>query len=382
MGMNVGTIVMLGILAVTLAVADSAGVSVATRKDGATRAVVTDAGADPTGKGDSTDAIQACIDRVSAAGGGTVVVPPGEYRVLYLSLRPRVRLELAGGAGRATDGWTPEVAARAMDPSRSAIIRSVADRKGRWSIFLYNLVPPAAATNGFSDVAVSGGVFDCQGRCIPAAFACGRNIRFANVVVKDIRNSHALQIDGCENVTVTNCLFAGYAFGGKFDCLTRETIQVEQTSPGALSGNLAHTPISCAPGISIPNRNVTVAGCWFGPSERMGPHLIPLGHHGRARSCDGLVFAGNVVVNPRYCGLRLANVSDVRVEGNTFISTVKSKRLAKDSAVVCVWGDAALAPGEKGVVVRGNKVTLSKESPLRRLWVSAPRAREVSTEEE
>ena len=34
------------------------------------RAVVTEAGADPTGKTDSTLAIQKCIDRVSAAGGG------------------------------------------------------------------------------------------------------------------------------------------------------------------------------------------------------------------------------------------------------------------------------------------------------------------------
>ena len=95
------------------------------------RAVVTEAGADPTGKIDSTAAIQKCINRVSAAGGGMVVVPPGVYRILYLSLRPHVRLELAGGVERATDGWTPEVAARAMDPARSAIIRSVPDRRGR-----------------------------------------------------------------------------------------------------------------------------------------------------------------------------------------------------------------------------------------------------------
>ena len=346
-------------------------------KDGAARAVVTDADADWTGKTDSTAAIQKCIDRVSAAGGGTVVFPPGEYRILYLSLRPRVRLELAGGAERATDGWTPEVAARVMDPSRSAIIRSAANRKGHWSIFLYNLVPRTDATNGVSDVAVSGGVFDCQGRCVPAAFACGRNIRFENVVVKDIPNNHALQIDGCEDVVVTNCLFAGYRFGGEYKCLTRETIQVEQTSPGAI-GDPKTSPVTCPKEISIPNRNVSVTGCWFGPSERLGPHLIALGHHGGLRSCNGLVFAGNVVVNPLYCGLRLANVSDVLVESNTFISTKKTERLANDSAIVCLWGRAALKPGEKGVVVRGNKVTLSKESPLRRLWVSSPRAGEVS----
>ena len=346
------------------------------------RLVVTDAGADPTGRADSTPAMQACIDRVAAAGGGTVSVPPGEYRISFLTLRPHVTLELAGGAGRATDGWTPEAAARAMDPSQSAIIRSVADRKGRWWLFLFNLVPPTAATNGFSDITVSGGVFDCEGRYLPGAFACGRNIRLENMVVKDLPNNHAFQIDGCTNVVVANCLFAGYTFGGKHKVLTRETIQVEQTSPGALSGNPTNTPISCAREVSIPNRNVSVTGCWFGPSERLGPHLIPLGHHGRPRSCDGLVFAGNVVVNPLYCGVRLANVSDVRVEGNTFVSTNASPRLAKDSAVVCLWGKQALAPGEKGVVIRGNRVVLAPESPLRRLWVSEPRKGEVSAEKD
>ena len=341
------------------------------------REVVTGAGADSSGRADSTAAFQKCIDRVAAAGGGTVVVPPGEYRIIYLALRPHVRLELAGGVERAVDGWTPEAASRAMDPSRSAIIRSAANRKGRWSIFLYNLVPPTAATNGFGDISVSGGVFDCQGRYVPAAFACGRNIRFEGVVVKDLPNNHALQIDGCENVIVTNCLFAGYRFGGTQTCLTRETIQVEQTSPGAI-GNPETTPIKCAREVSIPNRNVTVAGCWFGPSERLGPHLIALGHHGRGRSCNGLVFSGNEVVNPLYCALRLANVADVLVEGNTFISTNATPRMANDSAVVCMWGAAALGKGERGVKMRRNKVNLAPESPLRRLWVSGPRRREVS----
>ena len=96
------------------------------------------------------------------------------------------------------------------------------------------------------------------------------------------------------------------------------------------------------------------------------------------RSCNGLVFAGNVVVNPLYCGVRLANVSDVRVENNTFISTNATKRLADDSAAVCLWGGAALKPGEKGVVLRGNKIVLSEKSPLRRLWTTKARQKEVS----
>ena len=352
----------------------------------AMRRVATDFGADPTGGGDSTAAIQKCIDSVAAAGGGTVVVPPGEYRINFLSLRPHVRLELAGGAARATDGWTPAARARAMDPKRSAIVRSVRERRNgkgfrQCSIFLFNLVPPSDVRKGFGDITVSGGVFDCEGRCKLAAFGCGKNIRFENVVVKDLPNDHALQLNGCETVLVSNCLFAGYTFGGGRTALTRETIQLEQTSPYAITGNDAPgSPITCPKKVAIPNRNVTVKGCWFGPSERLGPHLVPVGHHGTPRSCNGLVFSGNVVVDPLYCALRLANVSDVTVEDNTFISTNASERLAKDSAIMCLWGGAALRKGEKGVVVRKNKVRIGKGSPLRRVWTAKPRAHEVKVE--
>ena len=344
------------------------------------RAIVTKAGADPTGREDSTAAIQKCIDRVSEAGGGVVYVPPGEYRIRYLTLRPHIRLAMAGGAVRATDGWTREAAALAMDPKRSAIIRSVEDRKGGWWIFLYNLVPPADVRKGFSDITVSGGVFDCQGRYLPAAFACGKNIRFENIVVKDLPNNHAFQINGCRDVVFTNCLFAGYTFDKDHRILTRETIQLEQTSPYAIIGKPKGGPITCPKNVVIPNGNVKVTGCWFGPSERLGPHLIPLGHHGTPRSCNGLVFSGNVVVEPLYCALRLANVSDVLVEGNTFISTRETERLAEDSAIVCLWGKAALGKGEKGVTIRGNRGRLGPKSPLQKLWVSKPRTHEVKKE--
>ena len=43
-----------------------------------------------------------------------------------------------------------------------------------------------------------------------------------------------------------------------------------------------------------------------------------------------------------------------------------------------LWGGAALKPGEKGVVLRGNKIVLSEKSPLRRLWTTKARQKEVT----
>ena len=341
------------------------------------RVVVTEA--DRTGVRDSTAAIQRCLNRVSAAGGGTVYLPPGTYRIGSLSLGWNVCLKLAGGAGaKATNGWTPEAMKRAMDPAVSAIIRTTG--KSVCNIFLYNLVPPASITNGCGNIAVEGGTFDCADRMKVLAFVCAKGVRVSNMVVKDLPNNHAFQIGGCSDVKIQNCLFAGYNFGGKRgSCLTRETIQLETTSPAAITGSRTPcAPIFCPLGDYRPNRRVTVAGCWFGASERRGSHLIPLGHHSGARSCNRLVFTGNVIDNPQYCGLRLANVSDVLIANNTFISSsAKKAPLKADSAFVTVWGKKALGRREKGIVLRGNAYKTSPSSSFRRLWVSPARAGEV-----
>lgn len=42
---------------------------------------IDDYGADPTGKNDSTTAIQTAINSAIAVGGGVVIIPPGNYRI-------------------------------------------------------------------------------------------------------------------------------------------------------------------------------------------------------------------------------------------------------------------------------------------------------------
>lgn len=343
-----------------------------------TRVVVTEAGADNTGKSDATAVIQRCIDTVSRKGGGVVYFPPGVYRVASLSLGSRTRLELAGGAGNASVGYTDEVQNNSADPSRSAILRT--SGKSTCSIFLYNLVPPAYCTNGVGDIVVSGGVFDCQGKMKVLAFARGRNVRIENMIVKDIPNNHAFQIDGCENVVITNCLFAGYRMG---KVLTRETIQIEQTSPYAITGNPDRwpSPILCNKKDAFINRNIHVSGCWFGRSENFGPHLIAVGHHGRVPTCAGFSFVGNTVVEPLYCGLHLPDFSDVVISGNTFIATNRVQELAQDAAMISLYGQRPRSPGSPAARIFGNQFVLDPEHPRKKLFVSPQRQKDVTFQE-
>ena len=339
---------------------------------------VRDFGAKGDGGTDDTAAVQCALDRAAADGGGTVRVPPGVYRISSLSLGWNVHLELAGGVADATVGFTEVAAKRMMDPSASAIIRS--SRLVRPRIFLYNLTPPAYITNGCGGITVSGGVLDCEGEALAGAFACAKGLRIENMLVRDLPNNHAFQLVTCADVLITNCVFAGYTFGKDASCITRETIQVEDSCPTSLSGNPANSPIRCNKDDSRPNRNVVVRGCWFGSSDRLGPQLIALGHHGIPRSCNGLTFAGNTVVNPLYCGLRLANISDAVVADNRFVSHCQPKVMKDDAAFITVWGRTCLQPGEKGIVVRNNVFEKDEGSHLKDVWISPRRTAEVTVE--
>ena len=124
----------------------------------------------------------------------------------------------------------------------------------------------------------------------------------------------------------------------------------------------------------------TVAGCWFGASENLGPQLIPVGHHGRPPSCVGFSFIGNVVVDPLYAALRLPDFTDVTIADNTFIATNRVPHLAKDEAIICLFGNRPKGPGSPTVTLRGNRYVLDPSVPRRKLFVSAPRKGDVRDE--
>lgn len=329
---------------------------------------------------DHTSAIQSALDKAARAGGGTVLIPPGEYRVSSLSIGANVKLELAGGVTDARKGYTEDLR-RAADPSVSAVIRPTG--KSTIGVLLFNFPLPATVDDGADGVTISGGVFDCEGRAKFLAFAPSRGIRIENVLVKDLMNDHAIQLDGCEESSVINCVFAGMDFepGVKGrDCVMRETIQLEHTSPAALC-NPSRSPLKCDDGDYRPCRDITVSGCWFGPSERFGSHLVPIGNHTSIRACKKLVINGNVFVDSRYCALRIANYVDGIVSGNTFVYNSTPVKLRDDAAIVTFWGECVLKRGETGFAFIGNRFETPKGFTLPRFNFGNGRAREVTVRE-
>ena len=294
---------------------------------------VLDYGADGTDKKDDTLAVQKAIDSLSE--GGTVYFPAGVYTVSNLILREGVHLRLAGCLPDATVGYTDEIASW-VNSGELAVLHT---NYGNNHMF-YNLDKGGYCTEGASCFAFSGGMIDCRGGTMAFVWACADNVLLENCIIKDNPNNHAIQIDGCSNVVIRNVMFAGYEYGG---VNTRETIQIEPTTAGAISGNYATSPIKCKDGDFHFNRNIVITGCYFGKSDKCGSHLTPVGHHsitGGKTVVDGLEFSGNVVDNPLLYGMHLLNYANVKVVNNTFISDGQTKALEKDTALICITTQA------------------------------------------
>ncbi len=337
-------------------------------------------GATGNGVTDDTAAIQAAID--SLKDGGTVYIPKGKYMVSYLVFRKNIHIRLAGNLPDATVGYTDEVADY-VNNGDVAVLR----RNGKNNHMFYNLDKFGYCTEGVSGIALSGGVLDCATTGMAFVWACADGVRFENSIVKDISNNHAIQIDGCQNVTINNVMFAGYTMGSS---LTRETIQIEPTTQGALGGDPVWSPVKCEDGDFRYNKSIAITGCYFGKSDISGPHLTPVGHHSSAdeATCDGLVFSGNVVDNPLMYGLHLTNFVNVEIEDNLFISTKKSDKLASDSALINLYSRTNAVTytdkngvkitsstkneqiGNRNIVMRGNRFVLGGGTELRALHIT------------
>ena len=337
---------------------------------------------------DATVIIQKCIDALSDEGGGTVYLPAGKYTLGSITMKPGVALRLAGFPRKATNGYDLQTR---RDYSYGVFAVITTNGSSRNNIFVYNTpLPQAYCTEGTSDFSVSGGFWDCQSKMKWSATACGKNIVFENAVIKDLPNNHAMQVDGCENFTVRNVMFAGYTFPTD-GVLTRETIQLESTTPGAITSDHANSPILAENGDYHSCRNVTVEGCYFGKSDKSGSQLVALGHHSSAGSliCDGLDFRDNVIDNPLFCGLHLPNMINVRITGNRFISNQKSTSasLGNDSALISLYSfssDNTFShngkqfchafsyehPGCQNYVIEDNEFTVGNGTFLRALKIT------------
>ena len=270
---------------------------------------------------DQSSKLQSLIDGTAKKGGGTIFIYPGFYNIKLLTMREGVTLKMYSGFTDASEGFTDELAEKV--------------KKGEVTVLLVTRIINAEfnkyANDGSKNFTLSGGVIDNNHSSQSTLlFGLSENIVVENMIFKDIKNNHVIQITGCNNVTVRNCIFAGFEWGGTF---TRETIQIEQSHPGSHGSNIETTPIRFYTGDIHGCNDIVIDSCYFGPSDELPGAHIAIGHHGTAHEavCDGFKITNNVFDRPTYAAIRFASITNVEITGNTFTATKDSNKFCEEA---------------------------------------------------
>lgn len=211
------------------------------------------------GAGDAAPAIQAALDMVLAAGGGTVYLPPGTYLVATLPLRiyRRTRLTLAQGA----------------------TIR----RAGAGTMLLNGdagqIFP---AYSGHGDIIVEGGLWDANAVNFPTSAMCmsfghATNLLIRDLTIKDVAGFHGIELNAIKSAVVSNVHGLGYLDPGGRDF--SEFLQPDLAKGSAYFGGFG-------PYDDTPVLDLLVTGCTVGPSGTPGTIPWPRGIGSHSASPD------------------------------------------------------------------------------------------------
>ncbi|MFJ1748281.1 right-handed parallel beta-helix repeat-containing protein [Streptomyces sp. NPDC088116] len=259
--------------------------------------VVRDAVGD--GVTDDAPAIQAALDEAYAAGGGIVLIPGGRTYGVGTFLVVKAR----------TTVW-----------AYGATIRSVHANRG----CLRNFMPDDSFTGygGHSRISVLGGVWDgnasdgaggglVTGTTNIACFIHCQDITVRDAVFLDTSGAHGLEFNAVSGGRALNCRFEGFRDNSSDGSrLSSEAIQIDLAKSGSSS-------IPAYDG--TPCKAITIDGCWFGPSARLGYFGRAVGSHAQVAGqyFEDISITGNVVEGALESGIRGWCWRRAVISGNT-----------------------------------------------------------------
>lgn len=336
------------------------------------------------GAGRDFDMLQAAIDAAhkkylqNPTKKQVVCVYPGFYHLdrKFLTIKTGVILKMYTTLGDARDGYTDEFAADVRE-GRVTVLRQVR---------LFNApLHTFAQDTHYDDFEIHGGVFDIEssGMCA-MILACATGVLLDSVTFQNIKNNHTLQITGSKNVTLHNCMFAGFVPGADF---TREMIQLEPSTPKCLG----HPKTSCLrfrEGEHSFPHNVVFDGCYFGKSDREGAPLIGFGHHSQVpghETATDTVVKNCVFDDCIYAGIRFNALQGMTIENNVFRASSRHNACENMGTLengVPVWDEKAAllvfynykgTPdyGMRNIVIRNNRFELAEGTDRRVFYYHA-----------
>lgn len=286
-----------------------------------------------TGSTNDTEAIQKAID-YGAEHGLDVCIPAGVYIIDKLELREGSVVRLQGKASDyiGEDCMNEENYQLLLGGSEFAVLRTSGNHKYMCINNAYQCAPDACNSN----ITFTGGVFDMKsnpkdGGVYSFVFSCAENITLEDTVMLDCYNEHTIQVSGCKNVTIKNCIFAGYVY---VEGIQREALQVETAGKGC-NGAVKYSENSAE---RIESADVLIEGCYFGPTPTNPAPPMGVGHHGAnghngQTDCVNLTIKGCFFEDCGYAAIRQPNSEGLVIEDNTFVVEGRSNVVEKPSCI-------------------------------------------------
>ncbi|WP_326592872.1 glycosyl hydrolase family 28-related protein [Streptomyces brevispora] len=211
---------------------------------------VADRGAIGNGVTDDAPAIQAALNAARDAGGGTVLIPAGTYRLASLPLRiyRNTHLRCLPGARLI----------RALDTTM--LING--DAGQNYGIY-----------TGHGNITVEGGTWDMRGTVVTASSMCmsfghAEGITVRGITVLDLPGYHGVEFNAVKNGRVLNSVFRGYINPGSRDF--SEAIQIDLAKSHDEFGGFG-------PYDDTPCVDILIDDCTVGPSGTPGTTSWPRG---------------------------------------------------------------------------------------------------------
>lgn len=293
---------------------------------------VRDHGATGGGSVDDTAAWQTAAGLVNTAGGGTVLVPPGNYK-----LNGTVHL----GANTTVSAYGAYVFAGA----------------GAGQPFLDNYLGQTSPTvyNGNGNISVLGGVWDAKGQTYTTDsadtmfFGHASNILCRDVTIRNTRGYHGIEYNAINIGQILNCRFEGYSTAGGSD--PGEAIQIDVAIAGA--GQPANDGTEC--------QDITVDGCYMGPAfdgSGLGSYGALVGAHSAQgnNSYQGVRVVNSTAEGALHYGIHAYNWAKCQISNNTIVN----------SADIGILVDTQNTGGYQpdAIEVNGNSITGSQNYGL------------------
>lgn len=337
---------------------------------------VLDYGAVGDGVADDTAPFQNCLNALSAAGGGTMLVPGGKtYALAVVQLRSNVHIKGEGA-----------VLVKLASNGNYSMFIGMSGEIGPG--YVVGGTPGTGYGAGGKNIKITGVTF--RGSMPTAGDANGKGFcafaihHVSNLVVENCvfdqcqRQGHMFDMGGCEQIFIRNNQFIGFNTVGGTES-NAECIQIDVSSWGAMS----HRDVDGSYDFLF-CRDVYVENNQFLPitvNSVAYPCPNALGSHTRVEGKyhENINFTGNLVLNPaqsventdsdgvgyQYGNIHIPQVHKLRIVNNTFKTTVS--RAAKLINVTSQGYGATSASNPNTSATNGNFATpvLSEDIVIR-----------------